>query len=115
MLFYHVNARSLNRNFDKLQFSLNSINSKFSVVGVTETWFDDVNTLYSLCDLHGYNFEHSSTVGRGGGVALYIDANHTYVHRPDLSVFFEVLIESLFAELITSCNTSLLTGVVYYS
>lgn len=45
--------------------------------------------------------------------ALYIDANHTYVRRPDLSVFFEGLIESLFVELVTSCNTSLLIGVVY--
>ncbi|KAJ8039687.1 hypothetical protein HOLleu_13768 [Holothuria leucospilota] len=111
--FYHVNTRSLNSNFDKLQISLNSIHIPFTAIGVTETWFRDDDTLYSLYDLQGYKTEYSSRVGRGGGVALYINESYDYFVRPDLTIFLEGFLESLFIELVTSHRTSVLVGVIY--
>ena len=80
---------------------------------MTETWFQDTSTTFSLYNLHGYKLEHSSRTGRGGGVALYINENYTYLPRPDLSVFNEGVLETLFIELVTSCHTSFLIGVIY--
>ncbi len=45
----HVNIRSLHKNIDKLKFLLNSINYKFSVIALSETWLKSVPHSYFFC------------------------------------------------------------------
>ena len=41
LTFFNLNIRSLNKNFDKLNQCLKSINHKFTVIGLTETQLKD--------------------------------------------------------------------------
>lgn len=61
---FHVNARSLNSNFNNLSIALSSIKHRFSVIGITETWFNNTETLHTIYNIPGYNFEQASREGR---------------------------------------------------
>lgn len=112
LTLYHVNARSMNSNFHNLLLSLRSVRHKFSIIGITETWFSDVNNLPTLYNIPGYSLEHASRKGRGGGVALYISSALVYDTRTDLSTFREGLFESTFIEVETS-RSHVIVGVIY--
>ena len=43
---FYVFARSLLRNFDKLTQLLDSSQHKFSAIGISETWLNDINEDY---------------------------------------------------------------------
>lgn len=112
LTLYHVNARSLNSNFNNLLLSLRSVRHNFSVIGITETWLGNPNTLHTLYNIPGYNMEHASRQGRGGGVALYINSSLKYKSRSDLSIFVEGVFESTFIELQAS-HSPIIIGVIY--
>jgi gamma-glutamylcysteine synthetase len=66
----HLNIRSLGRNLNSLTNLLVSINHKFSVIGISETWLED--SLHNV-DIVGYNFVHDYRSDRsGGGILAYI-------------------------------------------
>ena len=44
LLIFHVNIRSLDKNFEKLQDFLSELKGEFSVIALTETWFTDHKT-----------------------------------------------------------------------
>ena len=66
----HVNARSLNKNFESLESLLLTLNNfKFSIIGVTETWLH--NTSPNIFNLQNYNLiRREREDQRGGGVAF---------------------------------------------
>ena len=53
-LILHLNARSLLKNLDQLNFILKSLKRAFSVVSVSETWLTDSTS--ELVNITGYNF-----------------------------------------------------------
>jgi hypothetical protein len=72
----HLNIRSINRNFNSLTTLLASINNKFSIIGISETWLQDSS---HAADIDGYNFVHSYRSDRsGGGVGLYLTTELDY-------------------------------------
>ena len=74
----HLNARSLNKNFDALQILLSSLNFTFDVIAVTETWFNS-STNIDMYDLQEYSLiSKCRTSKSGGGVALYLKNNLIY-------------------------------------
>ena len=71
--FLHLNIRSLHRSFDNLVNFLASITSKFSVIGISETWLADSD---HTVDIGGYNFIHKHRPSRtGGDVGMYLDVD----------------------------------------
>ena len=75
--------RSLSRNYANLTSFLARVDTKFSVIGITETWLQ--NDGHS-CSIEGYNFVHNHRQHRtGGGVGIYLDSNLQYKSRNDLS------------------------------
>ena len=54
--FLHLNIRNLSRNIDSLTNMMAEINAKFSVVGISETWLQDVSP---PVDIDGSNFVHN--------------------------------------------------------
>ena len=73
----HLNARSLLGNFDNFKYLLTNLRKSLSVMGVSETWLNDLT-----CDqvnISEYNFvsnHRSSKVG--GGIGLYLQSNLKY-------------------------------------
>lgn len=70
--FFHLNIRSLSRNWDSLTNVLANLNTKFSIIGISETW---LQTLTHSVDIDDYTFIHNYRSGpnrSGGGVGLYV-------------------------------------------
>ena len=65
----HINARSLFKNFDNILLFINSLDHKFSIIAISETWLDDFKQKFM--HINGYNLitKHRPE-SRGGGVAL---------------------------------------------
>lgn len=107
----HVNARSLNKNFHKLELLLNRLNHKFKVIAVTETWLNGTNEAHFKPP--GYNLlSKPRTAKSGGGVALYISSDIEYTLINDIPNPDNANFEYAIAELkITSSNKILIASV----
>ena len=70
---FHLNIRSLQRNFDNLLNLLTTVEHRFSVIGITETWLRQEEHNVGI---DGYNFVPNYRHRKaGGGVGLYL-ADH---------------------------------------
>ena len=94
---YHLNAHSIVHKKDKLIEHLQSLDTNFKFICITESWLNEDSIPYS--SIEGYNAEHSvRDVGSiGGGASVYVHHAISYAHRPDLSML-EPGIESCFIE-----------------
>ena len=108
---FHVNARSLKRNFDQFNALLSSLEFNFSVMAVSETWFD-VNTNVNLYNIENYSLVHICRQDKiGGGVALYVKSGFDYILRDDLSCITSNF-EMIFIET-THYNKSVVVACIY--
>ena len=70
-----LNGRSLIKNVDALQILLSTINSKFDIISICETWFNQYNL--QLYNIEGYISFHTTRIDKhGGGVVLYINSKY---------------------------------------
>ena len=94
---FHINLRSIKRNYDSLKHYLLLLSIKFSVIAITETWlYDDISSLYQIPD---YTFiSNHRTHKRGGGVGFYVRNDIEFKCRNDLT-FSNPAIESLCIDL----------------
>ena len=83
LTLFHINIRSYNKNSDDLLVFLDSLNSKFSLIVLTETWFDNVDDWKGL---NGYNAYHSIRSGRrGGGVTILVQSKLKSIFLSDFT------------------------------
>jgi hypothetical protein len=108
----HVNARSLLKNFENILLFIHSLNHKFSVIAISETWLDDCKQNFVHID--GYNLvvKHREN-GRGGGVALYIDSSLHFVERCDLNAMHVIDTEHVFVSISLEQNVKVNVGAIY--
>ena len=108
----HFNCRSIAKNFEKLEDLLDSLNHKFKIIGLTETWLND-SIPENMFHLRNYDFIFNNRLNkRGGGTGLYIEQSLKYKKISELSLITESL-ESLFIELDNKCNKNTIIGVIY--
>ena len=72
---YHINIRSLNKNFDKLLEFLSIMKNEFDIIAISETWCNDDNiNINSLYQIPNYTPIHQirKTGNKGGGLVLYM-------------------------------------------
>ena len=85
----HVNCRSLNSNFNKLNQTLDVVSTNFSIIGVTETWTSDIDDNDNLYCIPDYNSVFlNRKLKPGGGVCLYIKKDLTYKTKHYMSLYF---------------------------
>ena len=84
----HLNIRSIKKNFENFKLSFNSINFTFSVICLSETWWDHLPTIEkSLFELPNYNSAHQARGDhKDGGVAIYIPTSLYFTVKLDLSI-----------------------------
>ena len=78
--------QSLNCNGEKLECLITSMNEKFDIVAISETWHCERNKhLFNPIKLDGY-YEYEGQIGSSlkGGCGLYIKKGINYIPRPDL-------------------------------
>ena len=108
---FHINIRSIRCNFSRLTNLLSSINNKFSIIGISETWLQDSS---HTVDIEGYNFVHNYRPDRsGGGVGLYLTTELEYKFRNDLTFPSQTSVESLFVEITNVKGKNIIVGIVY--
>ena len=110
----HLNIRSAVKNLDKFSSYIMGLNHVFPLIGLSETWFKDINK--DCYGLDGYKAEHTCrTIRTGGGVSVYIKENIEYFRRTDLSTSNRVM-ESVFIELEKDQfgkKSNIIVGVIY--
>ena len=97
---FHINACSLDKNFDKLQHLFNCTKNLFDKIAISETRIAKQVSLLNNLNLNNYSFEFTPTETSADGAFHYI-ANHlSYKHHNDLNIYKNEL-ESTFIKLST--------------
>jgi hypothetical protein len=107
----HINDRSLVKNIDKTLDLINSVNHKFTVIAVTETWAD--KSIEDLLDIDGYNKIMNHRSGKGGGVAIYIDSDLSFSTDKEPDNVDNRAFESIFANVNINLKVSVTVGAIY--
>ena len=109
-----LNIRSLPKNHRKLVTLLNTIDTQFTTISLTETWLQDHN--FELYEIEGYS--HISQLREnknGGGVSIFIKNNLNFKIREDLnynSIDFQLLWIEI-DKLDIQSDTNIIMGVIY--
>ena len=83
---FHINACSLNKNFDDLQHLLSCTQKNFDIIAISETRVTKNISLLNNLNFNNYYFEFTPTETSAGVTLLYI-ANHlSYKYRNDLNI-----------------------------
>ena len=90
LFLFHIDACSLNKNFDDVQNLLNCTQKKkkFDIIAISETRIRKQVSLLNNLNLNNYSFDFTPTETSAGGTLLYI-ANHlSYKFHNDLNIYF---------------------------
>ena len=69
--FIHVNARSLNKNFQTIKDTIDDLKSSFDIIAISETWAEaDTIDRFTLGGYEAFHIVRGQR--KGGGVALYV-------------------------------------------
>ena len=98
--FFHINSCLLNKNFEELQNLLQSTNTQFDLIAITETRIMKKTSVTQNIELSNYSFEHTLTESSAGGTLLYIVNYLSYETRSDLNIYKKFELESTFVEII---------------
>ena len=72
---FHINTRSLSKNFGDLEDLLQNRNMNFDIIASSETrTTKNMNKVFNI-DLNNYAFKLSPTESSAGGTLIYV-ANH---------------------------------------
>ncbi|XP_072180116.1 uncharacterized protein [Diadema setosum] len=111
LLLLHYNIRSLNKKIDQLQIFLNQVKSDCSVIGISETWINNLPS--SFFSIPGYTFHSNNRLDRkGGGVGFFVTNNLKVKILKDLNIMCDSL-ECIFIEIELSKQKNIVVGEVY--
>ena len=112
LLFHNIRS-ARGPGLELLEGETRSWGVNWDVVGLAETWLDEVSEKY--LSFGGFSAVCASRKHKtGGGVALLVREGITYRERPELSVFIEGVLESVFIEIVrTGEGKRKIVGVIY--
>ena len=83
----HLNIRSMRKYFEAFQDFTESLNFKFSVICLSETWLHPHEISDSNFQLAGYyTFHLTREKNRGGELCIFLQETYSYKFRKDLQV-----------------------------
>ena len=110
----HMNIRSMQKNLGSLENYLETLDHKFTAIGISESWLKEYNVDRHVLD--GYKAVHKYRPLRsGGGVSIFIQDSLEYFTREDLC-HQNNSIESVFIEIDKNQlgkDKNVIIGVVY--
>ena len=109
---FHVNTRSLSKNFDQLLSILSASNISFDVLGITETKQQTDKGFLTNVNIDGYHMYTQPPKSLAGGVAIYVNNKLDHFKRDDLSILHEDF-ESIWIEIKNKKGKNFLCGCVY--
>ena len=116
---FHINACSLNNNFDDLQHLSSSTENVFDKIAVSEPRITQQASL--LDNLNNYSLEFTPTETSAGGTHLYISNHLSYKRRNDLNIYKKNELETTFTEIVNTKKSNIvnakksniIVGVIY--
>ena len=109
----HFNCRSLKANFSKLHHFMTTLDSKFDLIAVSETWLSDSDNVNEFL-LEGYDMVRMNRKHkRGGGVMLYISRHINYEIHTARSFVINDVLETLSIRIINEKNKDVYISVMY--
>lgn len=110
----HINIRSIPKHFDEWEYYLETLQFKFNIIGISETWLREENV--ESYNMKGYQHVYQYRSNRkGGGVSLFVSNFFNFNKRSDLCVN-QPYMESVFIEIPKVCISNkkdLIIGVLY--
>ena len=106
----HLNISSIALHTDKFELFVSLIKTKFDIICISESRITKNNSLTTNINIPGYNFEHTPTESKAGGLLMYISDKiyklynllNIYCSKQLESVFIEVLIPNKQNQLIAT-------------
>ena len=98
---FHINACSLNKDFDDFQHLLSCTKAKFDIISISETRITRQVSLLNNLNLNNYSVEFIPTETSAGGALLYITNPLSYKCRYDLNIYKKIELESTFIEIVS--------------
>lgn len=108
----HLNCRSLYSNFSSIYDYLNTLQNKFTVIAMSETWLTEEKGV----EFHfeGYDFFYvNRTNRRGGGVALYVSSDLKCKTIESMTNATEDLMECLTIEIEMKKQRNIVVTCIY--
>ena len=112
---FHLNIASLGAHKDELENMLSILNTKFDILGLTETKIiKDKPPIYDTSIL-GYDSFHTCTESNKGGTSIYVNKKFESKARVDLSkiLYVSKKLESTFVELLIKGKKNIIVGCIY--
>jgi exonuclease III len=110
----HLNIRSIPKNLNDLDSYLKMLSTKFTIIGLTETWLTESNAQCYSIEEYKHYFDLRKN-RRGGGISLFVKNHITVIERSDLYVQ-NALCQSLFIELEKdnlNISENVIIGLIY--
>ena len=107
----HINARSIEANFQNVESLLTNIDGTLTAIAVSETWLSLASQ--ETFSIPGYSFvANSRPTGGGGGVGIFIRTSLSYFVHGDLSRMYHYL-ECIFVEIPQVGKKNIIIGCIY--
>ena len=96
----HLNISSLALHIDKLELFLSLIKTKFDIICISESRITKNNSLTTIINIPGYNFEPTPTESKADGSLMYISDKISYKLHNDLNMYCSKQLKSVFIEVL---------------
>ena len=115
---FHLNARSFVHNFDDIIMLLDSIEIKFNIIVISETWLQEYNKdlyqieNYNACHITRNNFINNTyNNNAGGGVSIFIQNHLNYNIMDNLCISKHEFVDILTISLNINNKNILISGI----
>jgi len=106
-----LNIQSISAKFNEFQEFL--ANFKFDVLCLQELWRMHDPAIFSLDGYHNMYFKSRHNNVQGGGVGIFVSNQLKVVQLPDISIFIDKVIETVFVEIEIAKNKKIVVGSIY--
>ena len=115
---FHLNARSFVHNFDEIIMLLDSIEIKFNIIVISETWLQEYNKdLYQIENYNACHITRNNSIkntynnNTGGGVSIFIQHHLNYNTIDNLCISKHKFVDILKISLNINNKNILISGL----
>ena len=109
----HLNVASLQCHETEFNSLLQNSDTKFKIIGITESGYKDEQTAKELGRLPNYRHFDKCASSKKGGVRLYISKEIHSVERKDLQLYKKSQLESVVREIVSDKGKNFLVACIY--
>ena len=110
---FHLNINSLQFHKNDLDVLLDSLNTKFDVITISETRLQKSIDPTKDINLSNYLIESTPTEAEKGGTLIYISKKYEHKLRKDLEIYESKKVESTFVEIANKKGKNVIVGCIY--